>query len=191
VLYLVWPVLLVLAFRRRLVLSLLVVSSVTCLGGAVVTVLWLSKNPGLASTLPSSWAVCFVIGAASALVARRGVPVGNASWAVVLLVFLGLLPLGGQPTTYLLLAPAVAVLACVALLEWRQWQRVERPSLQSLAALGEVSYAAYLVNYPLSLWIGGFVAVPVTIAVAHLVREYVEEPVRRRFPLPARVSLRA
>ncbi|HSV38307.1 MAG TPA: acyltransferase [Nocardioidaceae bacterium] len=188
--YLVWPLVLTAAFTRRLVFSAFAASAALCFLAAVATSIWLREEPDLAYTLPTSWAICFVIGGASALVARRGVPVAGAGPALLALLVLCAVPLRGQATTYLVAAPAIALLACVVLLSWREWRTVDHPLLKGLVLLGTVSYAAYLWNYPLSLWVGGLAAIPLTLVAAALSWRYVEEPVRQRVRLPDRVSLR-
>ncbi len=188
--YLVWPALLALAWSRRLLLSAVVGAGILCAVGAVATVLWLSEDPDLAYTLPTSWAICFVIGAGSAYVARRGLPAVAAGPALAALLVLALVPLRGHAATYLLAAPAIALLTAVVLQSWRTWVEVEAPALRLLVALGTVSYAAYLWNYPLTLWLSGLAALPLTVVAAALSWRYVEEPVRRHVGLGERVSLR-
>lgn len=192
--YLVWPAVLVLAFRRRLVLVLLAVAAVGCLLAAALTVLWLRAEPDLAYALPTSWAVCFVIGAASRVLAVRAtLPAWAPGAALAGLAALSVIPLRGHALTYLAAAPAIAVLTAVLLVAWRSWTDVTALALRPLVALGTVSYGAYLWNYPLTLWLRPYVdhagllaallTVPMALLSWHLVEKRLQAPAR--IPVPA------
>lgn len=185
--YLVWPVLLALAFRRRLVLVLLATATIACLAAAALTVLWLRAEPDLAYALPTSWAVCFVIGAASRVLAVRAVVPSWAPGAALFgLAVLSVVPLRGHALTYLLAGPAIALLTAVLLVAWRSWADVTAPGLRPLVWLGTMSYGAYLWNYPLTLWLrphvdhAGLLAAALTVPAAALSWYVVE----RRFVAP-------
>lgn len=192
--YLVWPALLALAFRRRLVLVLLVGAAAATLAAAALTVLWLRAEPDLAYALPTSWAVCFVIGAASRiLVPRIVLPAWAPTAALAGLAALSVVPLRGHALTYLVAAPLVALLTAVLLVAWRDWADVTAPALRPLVALGTISYGAYLWNYPLTLWLrphldhAGLVAAVLTVPLAllswHLVERRLQAPVREPVPV--------
>ncbi len=176
--YLLWPAALMLLGRRR---ALVVAGALTTLA-CVATTWWLAEDPDLAYALPTSWAVCFVVGAAvrlhgEALAARMpgwAVPAALAALAV-----LSVVPLRGHALTYLAGGPAIAALTGVLILAWRQWVTVTGP-LRALVALGTVSYAAYLWNYPLSLWLPALPAVLLTLVAAALSWRLVESPLQRR-----------
>lgn len=196
--YLLWPALLALAFARRLVLVLLAAGVVACLAAAALTVLWLRAEPDLAYALPTSWAVCFVIGAASrVLLPRLAVPAmtpGVAPGAALAgLALLSVVPLRGHALTYLVAGPLVALLTAVLLVAWRDWADVTAPALRPLVALGTVSYGAYLWNYPLTLWLrpyvdhAGLLAAALTVPMALLSWHLVE----KRFQAPSRVPVPA
>lgn len=192
--YLLWPALLALAFRRRVVLVLLAGAGVVCLLAALLTVLWLRAEPDLAYALPTSWAVCFVVGAASRVLAPRvAVPAWAPGAALVGLGLLSVVPLRGHALTYLLAGPAVALLTAVLLLAWRDWADVSARALRPVVWLGTVSYAAYLWNYPLTLWLrphvdhAGLLAAVLTVPAAALSWHLVE----RRFQARARVPVAA
>lgn len=185
--YLVWPALLAVAFARGRVGPALVASAAACLLACVASLVWLRAEPDLAYALPTSWAVCFVIGAAVRLYADRlrapgwAVPVGLAGLGV-----LSVVPLRGHALTYLAGGPAIAVLTGL-LLVWRGWYDVRPPALHLLVRLGTISYAAYLWNYPLTLWlrpslpdaVAGLVALALTLAIATASTRWVEEPLLR------------
>lgn len=190
--YLLWPALLAIAFTRGRVRIALVGTAALCLLACLATVLWLRADPDLAYALPTSWAVCFVIGAAARLGQHRLVAPARAVPAALLgLAVLSVLPLRGHALTYLAGGPAIAALTAVLLLAWRTWTRVDAPALRVLVRLGTLSYGAYLWDYPLTLWlrpslglVAGPVAAVLTVVAAGLSWRYVE---RRFLVRPGRV----
>ena len=188
--YLVWPVVVLVALRRGRRTSAVVVATVLCLLACAATVWWLRDAPDAAYALPTSWAVCFVVGAAARLEGHRlegrlRVPAGATPVVLALLLALSVVPLRGHALTYLAAGPAVAVLTGVLLLAWRRWTVVAPVVLHPVAWLGTVSYAAYLWNYPLTLWLrphvehAGLLAAVLTLVAAALSTRLVEEPLLR------------
>ncbi len=193
--YLVWPAVLAWAAVRRRVDAALVLVAIGCLLACLVTVVWFHAHPDLAYALPSSWAICFVIGAATRVHQDRLAP---PAWAVPValsgLLVLSVIPLRGHALTYLAGGPAIAALTGVLLLAWRTRTEIEAPVLRALVRLGTVSYAAYLWNYPLTLWLrpglgyaAGPIAAVLTLVAASLSWRFVEAPLqqRAREPVPA------
>ena len=191
--YLLWPMVLAAGFVRGRVGAVLLATGVACVVAAVATVVWLSEAPELAYALPTSWAVCFAIGAAVRLYAHRLPRVGPAAVTagLVCLAALSVVPLRGHALTYLAGGPAIAALTGLLLLAWREWRVVRPVVLRALVWLGTVSYAAYLWNYPLTLWLrpyvahAGLLAVVATLVLAWLSTRFVEEPLLRRGRRPA------
>ncbi|GIG39301.1 acyltransferase family protein [Cellulomonas phragmiteti] len=186
--YLFWPAVLALGFaRRRVGVTLLVVAGV-CALACVSTVVWLAEEPDLAYSLPTSWAICFVVGAAARVLQERVVvPVWAVPVALVALAVLSVVPLRGHALTYLAGGPAIAALTAVLLLAWRTWTEVRPPALRALVALGTVSYGAYLWNYPLTVWLrphvehgAGALALVLTLGLAALSWHLVERPLQPR-----------
>ncbi len=184
--YLVWPALLGWALTRGRVGPTLAVAAAGCLLGCVATLVWLWEDPDLAYALPTSWAVCFVVGAASRVyVDRLRVGPGVAALALVVLPVLSLIPLRGHPLTYLVAGPLVAIATAALIARWRATPPVG-PHLRTLIWLGTVSYGVYLWNYPLTLWLrphfehtGGLWAAALSIGLAALTWRWVEEPALR------------
>lgn len=181
--YLLWPALLALAWVRRGVDTALLVAGIGCLVACLLTVAWLRDAPDAAYSLPTSWAGCFVVGAAARVHRDRLRP---PAWltpvALAGLAALSMVPLRGHALTYLAGGPTIAVLTAAVVLSWRTWTTVTHPALRAVVWLGTVSYAAYLWNYPLTLWLRPHagLAVLLTLAAAALSWRYVEAPLQRR-----------
>ncbi|MDX3661615.1 acyltransferase [Streptomyces sp. ID05-26A] len=183
--YLLWPALLAFARVRNRTGAVLVVTALGALAACTATLIWLWPNADNAYALPTSWFVCFVIGAATRLklttAPRWAVPIALTGLAI-----LSVVPLRGHALTYLVAGPAIAACTAVLLLVWSKWEQVATP-IRPLVALGVLSYGAYLWNYPLTLWLrpelgaaAGPIAAVLTIVAAALSWRYVEEPVMRR-----------
>ncbi|RWZ68645.1 acyltransferase [Labedella populi] len=209
--YLVWPLLLTLAVRRRrpgfvvlaVVAALLLVLTITLVGAA--------PDVQEVYRYPASWSLALVIGAAARIWSDRVVgwmPVSHAARALVggvavaTLLALSFLPGGKyEATSYLILGPFVALVTVVLIHVWRDWGELPTPALRPLLALGTISYAAYLWNYPIVLWLGAVLGrsaaagwlplagIVATIAAATVSWWLVEVPSRRwRRRLDARAA---
>jgi peptidoglycan/LPS O-acetylase OafA/YrhL len=183
--YLVWPAILAVAFSYGRLKLALVVAASTCVLACLATVVWLSEAPDLAYSLPTSWALCFVIGGAARCYAgastARLVPAALAGLGILCMV-----PLRDHAATYLVVGPAIAAVTVILLLSWRTWDDVTGPA-RVLVLLGTVSYGAYLWNYPLTIWLrpsletyAGPVALLLTLAAAALSWRLVESPMQHR-----------
>lgn len=192
--YLVWPAVLALGAACGRIGLALAFAATGCLVACVGTVWWLREDPDLAYALPTSWAVCFVVGGAARIAQERApsrwVPApGLVVLGLVTLAALSVVPLRGHAATYLIGGPLIAALTTLCVLaatsrpDGPQLPRAARP----LVWLGTVSYAAYLWNYPLTLWLrpiwgevaGGLVAAALTLVAAWASWHLVEQPVHR------------
>jgi peptidoglycan/LPS O-acetylase OafA/YrhL len=187
--YLFWPAVLAVAVARRRVGAGLLLVGAACLLACIATVWWLRADPDLAYSLPTAWAGCFVVGATARVYGRR---VRVAPWAVGValtgLAVLSVIPLRGHSLTYLAGGPAIAALTAVLLLAWQDLVDVSGRMARALVWLGTVSYAAYLWNYPLTIWLrpqlggaAGVVAAALTLVAAALSWRFVEAPLQRRW----------
>ena len=182
--YLLWPAALLLLGHGRA----LVVAGLGTAAACVATSWWAAPDYDIAYALPTSWAVCFVIGATVRIHRDRlAVPTWAAPMVLALLAGLSVVPLRGHPLTYLAGGPAIAALTGVLILAWRTWTTVTGP-LAALVWLGTVSYAAYLWNYPLSMWLAPLPAAVLTLVAAALSWRYVEAPLQQRRQRPAVVA---
>ena len=118
------------------------------------------------SALPTSGALCFVVGAAVRVHRDRlAVPPVLVPVALTALAVLGVVPLRGHTLTDLAGGPVIAALTGTLVLAWRPWDDVEGP-LGALVLLGTVSYGAYLWSYPLSPWLRAVPATVLTLVAA-------------------------
>jgi peptidoglycan/LPS O-acetylase OafA/YrhL len=199
--YLVWPLLLTLAVPRRRTGPILLAVAAAVLLVLVVTVIGAEPNVEDIYRYPASWSLALVIGAAAQIWSDRvgaWLPAGRAArtlvgWiAVALLVVLAFVPNGkAEATSYLFLGPFVAVVTVVLIHVWSDWRDLPTAALRPLLALGTISYATYLWNYPIVLWLGAAVAgtdlavwrplagIGLTLAAATLSWWLVEVPARR------------
>jgi peptidoglycan/LPS O-acetylase OafA/YrhL len=198
--YLVWPAFLAFAWTRRLLGSALVLAGTVSLALCVAVLVRLAPDYDLAYALPTSWAVCFVVGAATRLGVDSALhrdwarlqPEGQprltriAVPAMTALAVMCVLPLRGHATTYLLGGPAIAVSTSALLVTWCDWRRVYSRILRPLVALGTISYGVYLWNYPVTLWLREWdwagadgLAIAASILIAAISWQLVERPVMR------------
>jgi peptidoglycan/LPS O-acetylase OafA/YrhL len=156
------------------------------------------SEPDLHRCLPTSWAVCLVIGCAARLVADRLPPTTSHTTpsprglaasvaAIAALVAASVVPLRGHALTYLVGGPVIAALSCVLLLSWRGWFADRPAALRPLVALGTISYGVYRWNYPVTLWLrpttgawAGMLGIAISLAAAAISWRLVEEPIMRR-----------
>jgi peptidoglycan/LPS O-acetylase OafA/YrhL len=168
--YLVWPLLLTLGIRKGRLRSVLLASALAL--GLVLCATLVLTYPDVHRIyrLPTSWALAMVVGAAARIstgswkawfAARAALRrVAGSAAAAALLILTGIPDGKDNVGSYLVLGPFVAVLTVVLISSWRVWDALPTPWLRPLLALGTVSYAAYLWNYPLVLWLGTVVDAP-------------------------------
>lgn len=192
--YLVWPFVIIVGLRlgwlRWFVAVVGVVIYLACLGSLMV------KSPADVYTWPTSWAVVMVIGAAARLgedrilavlgsIERRRVV---AAAGLVTLLALSFVPdVKEWAGSYLLLGPVIGAATIAMIMYARDFPRVGRAAVP-LVRLGAISYAAYLWNYPIVIWLAsgdtpvGWEAVaslPLTIVAATVSLILVERPIAR------------
>jgi len=209
--YLVWPVLLTVAivFRR---VPLVLISTGAVLMLVLLASLFVS-HPTYEHiyTLPSTWTISMVIGAAARLGraqllewwernrARRAVLISAAS---VVLLALSVLPdAKNVAVMYVIGGPGIGVATMILIFALGKVQRIPSRPARSLLHLGTISYATYLWNWPVYLWLSVHLPAPVASAVAPIVTVaaaiiswfLIEKPlsdVRRRIDKHMRATLR-
>jgi len=161
--YLVWPVVLAIGVRFRILRWLVLLAAVGILAMIALT-MGAARAPAGIYQLPTSWSLAMIIGAAAQLgqdrVARILPAPGTiaaraiATLALVAVLGLSVLPLPDNwPLSYYVGGPLVAVLSVVLIFATREWLTIPTPALRPLLLLGTISYAAYLWNWPIAFWL--------------------------------------
>ena len=164
--YLVWPIVLVIGLKHGSLTRLLIYSAIAMLAACIVSMGITSPRIADIYKLPTSWAITLLIGAAAYLqrewlmnrLPRTGwVRAALSLCALAILFGISLIPEAkNSPAAYLILGPAVALLTVVLIFHLREWRKLPTVWLQPVLALGKISYAAYLWNYPLAKWLAQY-----------------------------------
>lgn len=193
--YLVWPLVLAIGVRFRILRWLVLLAAVAVVAMIVLT-MSVARAPAGIYQLPTSWSLAMIVGASAQLgqarIARVLPDPGTlaarvvSGVALVAILALSVLPLPDNwPISYYVGGPLVAVLSVVLIFATREWLTIPHPALRPLLLLGTISYAAYLWNWPIALWAGvdhnqttaPIVALVGTIAAATASWWLVERPV--------------
>ena len=155
--YLVWPWVLLFGIKtRRLGLTLL-----ACAGAVIAVSIAL---PGLTTIpthliyqSPTTWAIALLIGCTARIyrdtLARVLTNLYAFAVGCAVLAALTFVSDFGHPIPYYLLVGPVVAIATVAIVFTAEKASVVGLSLQPLFWLGTISYAAYLWNFPISVWL--------------------------------------
>jgi len=192
--YLIWPVALAVGLHFRKVRMLLIVSATLIVMAMIATMILTTPTISRIYPLPTSWCLAMVIGAAGyfgqewlANLNGRGdfVRFSSSVGSVSLILALSVLPEAKDaPTTYLLIGPLAAVATVVLVSHLRTWESLPSTALRPLQALGLISYATYLWNYPIHTWISadpnipfaGLCTIALSLAAATVSWFLVEKP---------------
>lgn len=167
--YIVWPLVLVLGFKLRRVRGTVLVIGILIELVAIAMVVYVAPVWAKLYTLPFAWIIAMVIGAGLQLALHRyGMRWLSGRWrvaaigvAIAVLALTSLYPeLKNTFWVYVAGAPIIAVATAVLLVEMKTWLRVPSPIWRPVLALGTVSYAAYLWNYPIALWLEATIGSP-------------------------------
>ncbi|MFJ6677532.1 acyltransferase family protein [Microbacterium sp. NPDC091382] len=161
--YLVWPFILTLGIRRHSLRRWVFASAGLIVVAMIVCLLVLSPNLERMYSLPTSWALAMVIGAAARIWSQRVERVlpSTVRWraGIGLASLVGLIALSfvpdakDSPYSYLLLGPLVALISVALITIWSDWVSLPTRALLPLVWLGKISYAAYLWNYAIAVWL--------------------------------------
>ncbi|SDC46731.1 acyltransferase family protein [Nocardioides lianchengensis] len=196
--YLVWPTMLVLAVRFERLRALVWLTAVAALLACAASIFLVSPETFKVYTLPTSWGVTMIAGAAAYIyrdqlgrvtTGRRGQVL--ATTAVVVLVGFSLVQDAKDHWwTYLVGGPLIAALTIILIFRVSLWSGDLSRPMRAFELLGLISYAAYLWNYLIVSWIRGdelrnltttegLAATLLTIAAATLSWHFVEAPALR------------
>jgi peptidoglycan/LPS O-acetylase OafA/YrhL len=193
--YLIWPIVLVIGIRYGTLRALLIGSTLAMLGLCIVSMAIVSPKIADIYKLPTSWAITLIIGAVAFLeqdalakrLPRAGWPRAALSLGALAVLFaIASVPEAkNSPAAYLILGPVVALLTVILIFHLRTWRKLPTKWLQPLWALGIVSYAAYLWNYPLAKWLAQYpwyagrnwLSILLTLCAATLSWWCVEKPI--------------
>ena len=177
--YLLWPALLTVFVRRRMLKVGVWATAVVCVLVCALTLIGATtfSTPSALYSLPTTWAVALVLGGAAYIhrdrLERTRVSIPLAIAAAVILAGFSVFPdAKNQPVTYLAGGALIAVCTIAIIAIARTWQTSPTRLLEPLRALGVVSYGAYLWNGPATHWtvdvlgLSGWLAIPATILLA-------------------------
>jgi peptidoglycan/LPS O-acetylase OafA/YrhL len=160
--YLVWPVILTVAVRTKRVRSALVLSAVTIVVLLLASYAVAEPRTIRIYTLPTSWCVAMVIGAAAAFtmprleaVFRRSQRARNVSFAGSVVLLLAVVATPEDVSSlfaYLVVGPCTALATVGLIVHVRHWRDLPTKWLRPLVWMGTISYAAYLWNYLIRSW---------------------------------------
>jgi peptidoglycan/LPS O-acetylase OafA/YrhL len=161
--YLIWPLILTLGLRSRKVGLVIGLAAGVLLAALLGTMVLSAHELHRIYRLPTSWALAMVIGSAARIWEPRVVarlPTGaklRGSLGVACvagIVAVSFIPDSkDSPLSYLLLGPFAAVAGVVLIQVWSDWRELPTAALRPLLALGTISYAAYLWDYPIVVWL--------------------------------------
>nr|WP_158252325.1 acyltransferase [Cryobacterium sp. Y29] len=163
--YIIWPVILAVGLRTKRVRLVLIVSAAAIIGVLIASMILAAPDVSRVQGLPSSWALAMLIGASARLgeprissaLARSPIPTGAlaavAFGAIAVLLFVP--EDKNSPLTYLVLGPLVSALTVIVIFHVRNWVSLPTQWLRPLLLLGTISYAAYIWNYAIVIWMGG------------------------------------
>jgi peptidoglycan/LPS O-acetylase OafA/YrhL len=192
--YLLWPPLLLLAFRRHVAPSVLLVSLLALTATVILHRLSLEDQGAPQERvwyMPDTRGDSIIIGCAAGLAFSTSLVRTFPLWIPTALLPAGLWIVMGFGF-WELLFPFVCGSLLLGVVLHRRWWFARAMSLAPLRYFGRISYGLYLWHWPLLVALGWQLGIPIAIAVAALSRRYLEEPfLRRKRRDPAHVPVSA
>jgi peptidoglycan/LPS O-acetylase OafA/YrhL len=195
--YIIWPIVILIGVRSRKLDLLSWLSAAVIYVSCIATLIMANPNYEKVYQLPTSWTVAMVIGAAARIhqttLSQRtfSTPIRRrvlGSAGLVALALISMIPEAKNwPGSYLALGPIIA-LSTVALVFWLRDLRSAPRLLQPMVYLGVISYAVYLWDYPIQVWLApvgtidavrGALTIPLAIGFGVASRYLVERPAQR------------
>lgn len=160
--YVVWPIVLAIGFHFRKYWLAVTVAALAILAVLIASILHAGDNVSSIYAYPTSWSLAMVIGAAARLGETRidqWFPRDLGARALGSVALVGLIAISvtanitDRAAAYLIEAPLIAALSVVLIFVAKKWEKLPTNALRPILALGTISYAAYLWNYPMTIWV--------------------------------------
>lgn len=174
--YIVWPVVIYVAFSRKLSLNWVLLAMIALLTAACWASLSVVAEPQQIYTLPTTWASCMAFGAGAKLfesTVRYRIQ-SLESWitpaAGVGLIALSLVPDAKESASTYIFFPTIISLLTIVLIMWATSERQEHGRIVvAMSWLGLISYGVYLWNLPMTGWTFELVNSSVVAPIASIV----------------------
>jgi peptidoglycan/LPS O-acetylase OafA/YrhL len=181
--YLLWPVTLFLFARSGQSLRIVALGAAGLLTMVCWGTLWAANEPADLYTLPTTWASAMAIGGAASLwrplldrIPRTLQVFGAVAGSAILIGLSLAKEAKDSPLTYIAWPTVIAVATVFVILQVSVWTVLPTRMLLPALWLGVVSYAAYLWNLPIRVWLHAWapdapsvfmgLTIPLTIAAA-------------------------
>lgn len=157
--YLLWPLILATAFRRKMSERSITLLVAICLIVGCWIGLFLAETPSDVYSSPLTWAASMAIGGVGyyyrdiTAMWPRGLTRAASLLGIVALMIMSVTPdAKNNYITYFAWPSLIAIAAIAITVEVVRWTSIPSPFLKPFAILGKISYGAYLWNMPIVVW---------------------------------------